>query len=249
MDVEIIDDLLNSPHLLDQLEEYLSSESSTLCDVSIDHSSMDFPRSPLSSFDDTISCNELMVTPQRVFDSCVPRRRTPAKPLIQSPQFYARHIINALNSHDSNYMFHCLRRLSSPRLKITKQVYSYATDRGLQENIFGSLEEFCQFMEVWNMFLPDGVFESSSHRQCAVNSLTSVFISTLYFSGQKVVKGVDVLNDDLCLYYPRLHEMMVNTIDGRKYPDIVELSGSLVTYINTMGLIEKIEIFCCQMEQ
>jgi hypothetical protein len=104
-------------------------------------------------------------------------------------------------------------------------------------------------MEVWNMFLPDGVFESSSHRQCAVNSLTSVFISTLYFSGQKVVKGVDVLNEDLCLYYPRLLEMMVNTIDGRKYPDIVELSGSLVTYINTMGLIEKIEIFCCQMEQ
>ena len=99
------------------------------------------------------------------------------------------------------------------------------------------------------MFLPDGVFETSSHRQCAADSSTFVFISTLYFSGQKIVKGVDVLNEDLCMYYPRLHEMMVNTIDGRKYPDIVELSGSLVTYINTMGLIEKIEIFCCQMEQ
>ncbi len=239
---------MNSPHLLDQLEEYLSSESSTLCDVSIDHGAADFPRSPHSSFDDTISCNELMLT-QRVFDPLVPRRRVPAKQLVQLPQFYARHIINALNSHDFNYMFHCLRRLSSPRLKITQQVYSYATDRGLDERVFGSLEEFCQFMDVWNTFHPDGVFETSSHRQCAVNSTTSVFISTLYFSGQKVVKGVDVLNEDLCLYYPRLHEMMVNTIDGRKYPDIVELSGSLVTYINTMGLIEKIEIFCCQMEQ
>eukprot|EP01040_Poterioochromonas_malhamensis_P005400 gene5400-5794_t len=236
---------------MDQLEIYLSSKSSTESESSSAGNPRNSrPYSPWSMFTcqrDVIHSQDL---PKRKCETLPVEKPETSKLVIQTPRYYARHITNALNSHDHNYLYNTLCRLSVPRLQITKHVYSYDVKvKGLEERVFGSLQEFCRFMEVWNMFLPDGVFETSSHRQCAANSPTSVFISALYFSGQKVVKGVDVLSDDLCLYYPRLHEMMVNTIDGRKYPDIVELSGSLVIYVNGYGLIDKMEIFCCQMEQ
>ena len=93
------------------------------------------------------------------------------------------------------------------------------------------------------MLIPDGVFETSFHRKCITDPPTSVFISTLFFSGQKIVKDVDVLDDDLYLYYPRLSQMMMNKLDNSECPKIVVISGSLVVYVNEDGFIEKLDFF------
>eukprot|EP01040_Poterioochromonas_malhamensis_P005399 gene5399-5793_t len=243
LDLEMVDD----DDFIDQLEVYFNSKSSTESS-SVGNLPDNEPNSAWSIFTGPKEVSNDVVHSDD-FHNSEKKYNTLPKRLIQTPRYYSRHIIHALNSHEYDCLYYTLYRMSTPRLKIMKHVYSFDIEgKGLEERVFGSLQEFCRFMEVWNMFLPDGVFETSSHRQCAADSSTFVFISTLYFSGQKIVKGVDVLNEDLCMYYPRLHEMMVNTIDGRKYPDIVELSGSLVIYVNGFGLVDKMEIFCCQIE-
>lgn len=162
----------------------------------------------------------------------------------QDKQMLFEQITNALNTHDYNYLFHYLRHMSSPQLKIWKYVYSFdGVEKGLEEREFDSLQEFCQFMEVWNMLLPDGLFKVSHHRQCATSRRLSVFISTMTFSGQQIVKDVDVLNDDLCMFYPTLSQVMINQLDRSRCPKIVILSGSFAISINIHGFLEKLEFF------
>eukprot|EP01040_Poterioochromonas_malhamensis_P005397 gene5397-5791_t len=117
------------------------------------------------------------------------------------------------------------------------QLEIYLSPESSNEPLMGDVPRETRCNSPWSMFTcPQEVLRTVSH-------------SLDFHDGQKIVKGVDVLNEDLCMYYPRLHEMMVNTIDGRKYPDIVELSGSLVIYVNGFGLVDKMEIFSCQIEQ
>ncbi len=163
---------------------------------------------------------------------------------MKDKQVFFEQITNALNSHDYNCLFHYLRHISSPQLKIWKYVYSFdGAGKGLEEREFRSLEEFCQFMEVWNVFIPDGLFEISHNRKCTTSRRLSVLISAITFSGQQIVKDIDVLNDDLCLFYPDLSQVMINKLDRSKCPKIVILSGSFAVSINIHGFLEKLEFF------
>lgn len=197
---------------------------------------------PMQSYDSEESIPTFSLTARKAPNSDSPS--SCAKSLVQPPQFYAVQIANALNSHDSHFLLSCLHQLSTSELIIGKYVFSLFTRRkGVEERVFSSLEEFCQYMEVWNRLIPDGVFEASLHRKCITDPPTSVFISTLFFSGQKIVKDVDVLDDDLCVYYPRLSQMMMNKLDNSECPEIVVISGSLVVYVNEDGFIEKLDFF------
>ncbi len=172
---------------------------------------------PMQSYDSEESIPTFSLTARKAPNSDSPS--TCAKSLAQLPQFYAVQIANALNSHDSHFLLSCLHQLSTSELIIGK------------------------YVEVWNRLIPDGVFEASLHRKCITDPPTSVFISTLFFSGQKIVKDVDVLDDDLCVYYPRLSQMMMNKLDNSECPEIVVISGSLVVYVNEDGFIEKLDFF------
>eukprot|EP01040_Poterioochromonas_malhamensis_P005398 gene5398-5792_t len=133
------------------------------------------------------------------------------------------------------------------------QLEIYLSPESSNEPLMGDVPRETRCDSPWSMFTcPQEVLSTVSHSLDFHESSErkdDSLPTKIGGNGQKIVKGVDVLNEDLCMYYPRLHEMMVNTIDGRKYPDIVELSGSLVIYVNGYGLIDKMEIFSCQIEQ
>lgn len=253
------DDIFNTPNFLRHLTSCFGSEMSD-GSASTDTYGRDSPSfaqflslAPSNTQETITSVSTHQSQSRGAHGKVIPSKPPLAKSPVQSPRFYAERVTMALNSHDINDLYQCLKSLSKPGIKISKKVYSLtasdAEEKGVEEMVFNSLEEFCYFMEVWNMFLPDGVFETSFHRTCIANPPTFLFISNLHFTGQKIIKRVDILHDHLHTYYHSLPEIFKNHLDQSKYPEIIELSGSLVFYVNKLGFIEKLELYCCQHEQ
>ncbi len=127
----------------------------------------------------------------------------------------------------------CLISVCTPDVKISKRVYSlsdpHMKEKGLQDTCFKSIEEFVCFMEVWNTFIPDGVFSASNH-QTIVPCLPTFNL---------------FLEERLECYYPYLPQIL--TCHGSDRPTSISIQGSMTIFVNEVGLINKIEFYLTEI--
>mmetsp|Transcript_27852 Transcript_27852/g.30433 ORF Transcript_27852/g.30433 Transcript_27852/m.30433 type:complete len:231 (+) Transcript_27852:63-755(+) len=163
---------------------------------------------------------------------------------------YADKILSVLNSYDIHDLYQCLREVCTPDVKISKRVYSlsdpHMREKGLQDTCFKSIEEFVCFMEVWNAFIPDGVFSASNHETIVACLPTFVFICKLHFTGRKTVRTMNFfLEERLECYYPYLPQIV--TGHGSDRPSEIRIEGSMTIFVNEVGLINKIEFYLTEV--
>jgi len=168
-----------------------------------------------------------------------------------SPEkYYANKILSALNTYDMHDLYRCLISVCTADVKISKRVYSlsdpHMREKGLQDTCFKSIEEFVCFMEVWNAFIPDGVFSASNHETIVACLPTFVFICKLHFTGRKTVRTMNFfLEERLESYYPYLAQIV--TGHGSYRPIAARIEGSMTIFVNEVGLINKIEFYLTEI--
>lgn len=211
---------------------YRDSSDSTLSEFSFDHFDLDI--------DWGFSSPSPKVSRQRARLNSMDLPDHPA-------QYYSTYVTGALNAYDKKELFSTLLERCNPDVKIVKYTYSLtshdAQEKGVSSYQFRDIDEFCNYMEAWNMLVPDGVFETTNARVCVNCAPTFVFMSQLRFSGQKLGKRINLLEDSLqhygCTYHP--YGIMM---DGQEAVDF-ETRGSLSIFVNTKGLIERLELYFC----
>ncbi len=163
---------------------------------------------------------------------------------------YARSLVSSLNSYNAETLWTDLRKTCTPDVKISKRVYSLSDpqmrEKDLQDTCFKSIEEFVCFMEVWNTFIPDGVFSASNHQTIVPCLPTLVFICKLHFTGRKTVRTMNLfLEERLECYYPYLPQ--IETDHGSNRPIAIRIEGSMTIFVNEVGLINKIELYLTEI--